>query len=189
MAKQPLTVDVFISVDGWARGEHSPAFFGYGGPELGEWIDAELSRPQVVLFGRRTYEALAPDDGQAAGDRLTELPKIVFSSTLSTAAWPNTTIARDLVAEVERLKRDSDVSLRTMGSLSIVRQLIGAGLVDRLRLMTFPLLVGPSGREPLFDDVIESDLDLVDTRVMDGRVVLLDYRPTGRGIPTAELTG
>jgi dihydrofolate reductase len=72
-----------------------------------------------------------------------------------------------------------------MGSLSVVRQLCGAGLVDRLRLMTFPLLVGTSGREAAFADVAPADLELVDHRVLDGRVLLVEYRPTGRGIPRA----
>ncbi|HEX6684559.1 MAG TPA: dihydrofolate reductase family protein [Candidatus Limnocylindrales bacterium] len=186
---QTLTVDIFVSVDGWARGEDSPGYFGYFGPELQEWITTELAVPQLVVLGRRTYEALAGLPEQARDEswhRMSELEKVVFSSTLETTAWPNTRISgEDLVAEVGRLKREGAVPLRTMGSLSVARQLCDAGLVDRLRLMTFPLLVGPTGAEPAFAGVASADLDLVDHRALDGRVLLLEYRPTGRDIPRA----
>ncbi|MBC6459674.1 dihydrofolate reductase family protein [Actinomadura sp. HBU206391] len=184
---QPLTVDLFLSVDGWARGETSPGYFGYFGPELEKWITTELARPQMVILGRRTYEAFAglPEEVRdESSHRMTELNKVVFSATLATASWPNTRICRDdLIAEVGRLKSEGEVPLRTMGSLSVVRQLCGAGLVDRLRLMTFPLLVGKSGREAAFADVASADLELVDHQVLDGRVLLVEYRPTGRDIP------
>lgn len=185
---QTLTADVFISVDGWAGSESSPGYFGYAGPELIDWISAELAKRQVALFGRRTYEMLAglPAEGRDdSWERMTQLDKVVFSSTLERTDWPNTRLeSGDLVAAVGRLKQDGDVPLRTMGSLSLVRQLLGAGLVDRLRLMTFPLLVGPSGREPPFADVASTDLELVDHRVLDDRILLIEYRPTDRGIPT-----
>jgi dihydrofolate reductase len=184
---QPLTVDVFLSVDGWARGTTSPGYFGYLGPELEKWITTELARPQLVILGRRTYEALAGLPEEARDDssrRMTELGKVVFSSTLATASWPNTRICRDdLITEVTRLKGEGEVPLRTMGSLSVVRQLCDAGLVDRLRLMTFPLLAGTSGREAAFGDAAPADLELVDHQVLDGRVLLVEYQPTGRGIP------
>jgi dihydrofolate reductase len=185
---QPLTVDLFLSVDGWARGETSPAYFGYFGPELEKWITTELARPQLLILGRRTYEALAglPEEvnDDSSHRRMTELNKVVFSATLATASWPNTRICGDdLIAEVSRLKGEGEVPLRTMGSLSIVRQLCGAGLVDRLRLMTFPLLAGTTGLEAAFADVAAADLELIDHQVLDGRVLLVEYQPTGRDIP------
>jgi dihydrofolate reductase len=184
---QPLTADVFLSADGWARGTDSPGYFGYHGPELEKWITTELARPQLVVLGRRTYEALAGLPEEALDDssyRMFALDKVVFSTTLTTTSWPNTRVCGDdLVAEVGRLKREGEVPLRTMGSLSLVRQLCDAGLVDRLRLMTFPLLVGPSGREAAFADVGSADLELVGHQVLDGRVLLVEYRPTGRDIP------
>jgi dihydrofolate reductase len=72
-----------------------------------------------------------------------------------------------------------------MGSLSLARQLLGAGLVDRLRLMIFPLVAGPSGREAAFQGMDSADLELVDHRVLDGRVLLVEYQPTGKDIPRA----
>jgi dihydrofolate reductase len=167
---QPLTVDIFLSVDGWAKGD--AAYFGYDGPELAEWISMELARPQLVLFGRRTYEAL----GNALDDRMAALDKVVFSRTLTTTAWPNSRLCGDdAVTEVGRLKREGDVPLRTMGSLSVARQLGAAGLVDRLRLMTFPLLAGTDGREWFFDKWVPTALELAGIRVLDGRVLLIEY--------------
>ena len=111
---------------------------------------------------------------------------VVFSRTLKKASWPNTrTRGDDLVDEIPRLKADSDVPLRTMGSLSVARQLISAGLVDRLRLMTFPLIAGNSGREAAFANMSSADLELIDHRTLDGRVLLVEYRPTGKDIPRA----
>jgi dihydrofolate reductase len=184
-----LTVDIFVSVDGWAGGEGLPAYFGYLGPELEEWITTELAAPQLVVMGRRTYEVLAGLPDGAHGEswhRMTELDKVVFSSTLQQAVWPNTRICgQDLVDEIRRMKADSDVPLRTMGSLSLVRQLTSAGLVDRLRLMTFPLIAGESGREAVFANMASADLELVAHRALDGRVLLVEYRPTGKDIPRA----
>ncbi|MCT2582480.1 dihydrofolate reductase family protein [Actinophytocola gossypii] len=181
-------MEVFVSVDGWAGSAVSPGYFGYHGPELRQWIDEQLAEPQLLVLGRRTYEMFAdpPEEVRDADwDRMTELDKVVFSHTLPAATWPNTRVCRDLVPEITRLKREGGVPMRTMGSLSIARQLCAAGLVDRLLLMTFPLLVGPDGREPFFAGAAAADLELVGHRALDGRVLLLEYRPTGRDIPRA----
>ncbi|HZZ98128.1 MAG TPA: dihydrofolate reductase family protein [Jatrophihabitantaceae bacterium] len=106
--------------------------------------------------------------------------------TLSQATWPNTRIcSADLVEEIRAMKAGSDVALRTMGSLSLARQLMNAGLVDRLRLMTFPLIAGDAGREPAFATMSSADLELVEHRALDGRVLLIEFRPTGKDIPRA----
>lgn len=184
-----LTVDLFVSVDGWAGSDGLPGYFGYLGPELEDWITTELAAPQRVILGRRTYEALAGLADEARDEswhRMSRLDKVVFSRTVQQADWPNTRICSDdVVAEVRRMKADSHVPLRTMGSLSLARQLMRAALVDRLRLMTFPLIAGPSGREAAFADIASADLELVDHRGLDRRVLLVEYRPTGRDIPRA----
>lgn len=178
---QTLTVDLFVSVDGYAKGEVSPGFFGYFGPELEQWINTQGAEPYLAVFGRRTYELLAemPSD-----EAMSELDKVVFSRTLESVSWPNTRLCReDAVAEVARLKADGDLPLRTIGSLSLARQLCNAGLVDRLRLMTFPLFVGPTGSEPAYAELAAGELELVAHQVLDGRILLAEYRPTGRDIP------
>jgi len=72
-----------------------------------------------------------------------------------------------------------------VGTLAVAAALAGSGLVDRLRLMTFPLIAGPSGREPAFAELASADLELVGHRALDGRVLLVEYRPTGKDIPRA----
>ena len=184
-----LTVDIFLSVDGWAGSEGLPGYFGYLGPELAEWITTEGAAPQLVVMGRRTYEALAglPDEARdESWHHLTVMNKVAFSRTLKRTAWPNTRICgEDLVDEIRRIKADGDVPLRTMGSLSVAQQLTSAGLVDRLRLMIFPLIAGNSGREAAFANMSSADLELIDHRTLDGRVLLVEYRTTGKDIPRA----
>jgi dihydrofolate reductase len=184
-----LTVDLFLSVDGWAGSEGLPGYFGYLGTELEEWVTTELAAPQIVIMGRRTYEVLAgPPDAARDNDSdpMAQLDKVVFSRTLQRAVWPNTRICgEELVEEIRRMKADGDVPLRTMGSLSIAQQLMRAGLVERLRLMTFPLIAGESGREAGLADMASAELELVDHRVLDGRLLLVEYRPTGQDIPRA----
>jgi dihydrofolate reductase len=184
-----VIVDIFVSVDGWAGSDGLPGYFGYLGPELQEWILDELAAPQLVVMGRRTYQALAGLPEEAHGkswSRTAELDKVVFSRTLTHAAWPNTRICRrDLVDEVQDMKASGGLPVRTWGSLSLARQLITAGLVDRLRLMIFPLMAGPSGRDAAFADMAAADLELSGHRVLDGRVLLVEYRPTGNDIPRA----
>jgi dihydrofolate reductase len=182
-----LIVDLFISVDGWAGSDGLPAYFGYLGPELQEWIMTELAAPQLVVMGRRTYQVLAALPEEAHGtswDRTAQLEKVVFSRTLTHAAWPNTRIcSRDLIDEIQEMKATGKLPLRLWGSLSLARQLIKAGLVDRLRLMTFPLIAGPSGRDAAFADMASGELELAGHRALDGRVLLVEYRPTGKDIP------
>lgn len=182
-----LVVDLFVSVDGWAGGDGLPAFFGYPGPDLQAWTTAERGRPEIVIMGRRTYESFAamPEDAWTdTRDELMAMEKVVVSRTLAAVSWPNTRIARDLGA-IAALKAASNVRLRTWGSMSLARQLLSAKLVDRLRLMTFPLLAGGAGREAAFAAVASADLHLTDHRVLDGRIVLTEYQPTGRDIPRA----
>ena len=176
-----LTADLFVSADGYALGENTGPYFGYGGPELQGWIQAQLDQPHLDLMGRVTYEALAAvaTSGDAAGDPMTAQPKAVVSGTLrEPLAWPNTRlISGDASAAIRRLKQDSEVPLRTVGSLTLVRSLIGLNLVDRLRLAVFPLVLGPDGREPWFAGYPRAALDLAASTVLDGRIVLLEYRP------------
>jgi dihydrofolate reductase len=176
-----LIADLFISVDGCAKGSRSPAYFGFGGPDLDRWIGDQMKRPQRHLMGRKTYEALAalPEPGHDEGSlSLAATPTTVFSRTLRAVSWPQATISDDLVGTVGLLKA-GDTGLRTIGSLSLVSQLLGAGLVDRLRLLVFPLIAGETGQEPAFARLPDIGLDLVGQSVLDGRIVLSEYRPSG----------
>ena len=110
---------------------------------------------------------------------MNELPKVVFSRTLrEPLAWNNSRLAEaDLLDEVRSLKAGTDDPLRTLGSLSVVRALMEAGMVDLLRLVVFPQILGGTGREPIFAGLPDVDLELVDTNVLDGPLVVLEYRP------------
>jgi dihydrofolate reductase len=177
-----LIADMYITLDGYAYGEGAPAYFGYLGPDLERWIDEVVATPQVLLMGRVTYEmmwGIVRDRPVEGADRMNELPKVVFSRTLKEPLeWNNSRLAKgDLVDEVRSLKAEGDEPLRTMGSLSVVKALLEAGLVDRLRLMVFPQILGNTGREPIFEGLPDIDLKLAGTDVLDGRLVALEYRP------------
>lgn len=178
-----LIADLFVSLDGFARAIEVGPYFGYGGPELDEWVRAEIDKPQVVVLGRVTYEMFALMSSNAAdpaSQRLTTLPKMVVSSTLSEPLeWANTRlVAGDAVKALPVVKADSEAPLRTMGSVSLVRNLTAAGLVDRLRLMVFPLTCGSAGREHISEGAGLTRMQREQSRVLDGRIVLLEYRPS-----------
>ena len=120
-------------------------------------------------------------------DRMNEMPKIVFSHTIDPQqpGWENSTvIAEDAVTAIERLKRTTDIPMRTHGSVSLNRALLAAGLVDRLEVMVFPAITGKSGYASIFHDGAEFDLDLIESTVLDGRTLKLVYEPTPHtGIP------
>jgi dihydrofolate reductase len=178
-----LFADVFLSVDGSAHGTRSPAFFGFDGPDLLRWIDQEQALPRRSVMGRKTYEVLAalPEEYRdESWERMTRKPTLVFSRSLTRTAWPGVELtAEDAVGRVRQLKRADGPDLRTVGSLSLVQQFLDAGLVDHLRLMVFPLVIGETGQQPLFRGVGDVRLELLGQSVLDGRVVLLDYRPGG----------
>ncbi|MEV5600564.1 dihydrofolate reductase family protein [Streptomyces sp. NPDC052299] len=179
-----LMVDFIISLDGYASAEGWPGFWGMEGPEYLAWIDSEGEKRHVSLMGATTYRlmsgfaAQAPDDPGFA--ELNALPKVVFSSTLEPPlAWKNTELVRgDAVEAVREMKRSETRPLRTLGSLSLCRALLAAGLVDRFRVVVFPVITGATGRERIFDAYPDVRLDLVESRTFDGRLQLLEYAPT-----------
>jgi dihydrofolate reductase len=179
-----LTADLFVSLDGFAAGVDAGPFFGYGGPELDRWVRDAQTRPQLVVMGRVTYEAMAQISASATDEvstRMNEVPKAVFSNTLSEPlAWRNTRlIGGDLGEAMRALKRQSPDPLRSIGSLTLVRSLLELGLVDRLRVAVFPLLLGDAGREPAYAGYPRAGLELTGTRILDSRIIMLDYRPAG----------
>ena len=172
---RPLTADLFITLDGYAKGDRSPAYFGMLGAELEHWIEREIEQSQIVVMGRVTYQTLARyDDGSG---RLAKMPKILVSRTLTEASWGETEIVNSDEALIA-LKRKQGSPMRIMGSVSLVQRLLHARALDRLRLVVFPIVLGDTGSEPVFADVGDLPLDLITTEVLDARLVVLDYRPT-----------
>ncbi len=177
---RPITADLFVTLDGFALGEGSPAYFGYFGPDLEHWINDELAKHQTLLFGRVTYQMLAGMI-QAATDeasrKMNALPKAVVSNTLQEPLeWNNTQVLKG--HELQALQEQSGDPLRTMGSVSLVKSLLKLDLVDRFRLIVFPLILGETGRENIFSDLPDIQLELLNSCVLDNRLMLLDYRPT-----------
>jgi len=111
---------------------------------------------------------------------LTSLPKLVFSRTLEEPlVWKNTRLAKGGVAdEIRALKQQQGDPLRSIGSISLVKEMMQLGLVDRLRLMVFPLILGSVGREPIYAAYRRPSLELMDTRVLDSTLILLEYSLT-----------
>jgi dihydrofolate reductase len=181
---QSLMVDFIISLDGYASAEGWPGYWGLEGPEYLAWLDEEAEQAHTVLMGATTYRLMSgfaaelPDEPSLAA--LSAMPKVVFSSTLEPPlSWANTElVGRDPVEAVRDMKRDGSRPLRTLGSLTLCRSLLEAGLVDRFRVVVFPVITGATGRERIFDGYPDVALELVTARTFDGRLQLLEYVPT-----------
>jgi dihydrofolate reductase len=104
----------------------------------------------------------------------------VVSSTLEGPLdWPDATVASgDGVDVVARLKEESEVPLRSHGSLSLNRALMAAGLVDRVKVTLFPVITGQTGEDPIFEGAADFDLELIETRTLDSHIQELIYRPS-----------
>jgi dihydrofolate reductase len=179
-----LMVDFIVSLDGYASADGWPGYWGKEGPEYLAWIEEQAGNQYTALMGARTYRLMSEFAGQMPDDpglaALTSLPKVVFSATLKgPLEWANTELVDgDAVTAVQNLKRHDSRPLRTVGSLSLCRSLIGAGVVDRFRVVVFPVITGATGRERIFDGYPDISLDLVSSRTFDGRLQLLEYVPT-----------
>jgi dihydrofolate reductase len=187
-----LLVDFITSLDGYASAVGWPGYWGLEGPEYLAWLDQSPERNYTTLMGATTYRlmsgfAAASDDESFA--QLTEMSKLVFSSTLEEPlAWANTRLVNeDAVEAVRSLKAGSTGGLRTIGSLTLCRSLLAAGLVDRFRVVVFPVVTGSTGRERIYDGYPDVGLEMVASRTFDGRLQLLEYVPTVlTGPPSSE---
>jgi len=178
-----LLVDFITSLDGYGAAEGWPGFWGLQGPEYLAWLaDDQPDADSTVLMGANTYRLMArfAAEGEPGTEELASMSKIVFSTTLSEPlAWPNTRLlAQDAVQVVRGMKEDGGSgSLRTLGSLTLCRSLLKAGLVDRFRVVVFPVITGSSGHDRIYDGYPDVALEMVDSRTFDGRIQLLEYAP------------
>lgn len=186
------TFDVFSSLDGFGSYNGDGDWGGYWGKQGPELLEHRLSlygEEQRMVFGARTYREfvrlLGPGTkesgvGDAWVTRMRSLPATVVSTTLDEPLdWPDATVANgDAVDVVARLKDESDVPLRSHGSLSMNRALMAAGLVDRVQVTLFPVITGRTGTEPVLRGAADFDLELIGSRTLDGRTQELTYRPT-----------
>lgn len=183
------TFDVFSSLDGFgaASGNWS-GYWGKQGPELLDHRLAQYDQEQRMVMGANTYRAfvqiLASTTEESIHDqwvtRMTNLPATVVSTTLEGPLdWPDATlVSGDALDVVARLKEESDIPLRSHGSLAMNRALMAAGLVDRVQVTLFPVITGQTGLDPIFQGAADFDLELLETRTLDGRIQELVYKPT-----------
>jgi len=184
------TFDVFSSLDGFgaASGDWT-GYWGKQGPELLRRRLALYDDDQRMVFGANTYRAFAAMLASSTEEsdvrdpwvtRMTNLPAVVVSTTLEGPLdWLNATVVSgDAVEVVAALKEESDVPLRSHGSLSMNRALMAAGLVDRVQVTVFPVITGQTGLNRIFEGAADFDLELLEWRTLDGRTLEFTYRPT-----------
>ena len=177
-----LMVDFITSLEGYGAADGWPGFWGLEGPEYLAWLEDQPEADYAVLMGANTYRLMSgfAAEGEPGTDSLAGMSKIVFSSTLTEPLeWPNTRlVAGDAVDAVREMKESGDASMRTIGSLTLCRSLLEAGLVDRFRVVVFPVITGSTGKDRIYDGYPDVALELVNSRTFDGRLQLLEYVPT-----------
>ena len=191
-----LTVTTFLTLDGVYQCPGAPDEDGtgyeyggwtapYGDEDFGKFVVTHFANAEAFLLGRKTYEIFAgywprvtdPDNPIAAP--LNSLPKYVVTTTLTSLGWHNSTpVTGDLVAEVGKLKAQPGNELQVHGSGELVQALITGGLVDELRLMIFPVILG-TGKQLFPREPIAAAMRLADSRTSSTGVTMLTLRPDG----------
>lgn len=177
-----------VSLDGYHEGPGGELDWHHVDVEFNEFAVGQLDEADTLLFGRITYEGMAAywptpaakEDDPLIAERMNEIAKVVVSRTLDTVGWANTRLVKgDIEAEIGELKRRPGKGIAILGSSQLTASLLPTGLVDELRIMVNPVVLG-AGRS-LFgtaDDRI--DLELLSTRTFASGNVLLTYRPRSR---------
>ncbi|WP_433331725.1 dihydrofolate reductase family protein [Spirillospora sp. CA-294931] len=186
------TFDVFSTLDGYGSYDSDGDWGGYWGKQGPDFLNRRLalySQEQRMVLGANTFRQFAQIMGPATGElkdldpvnsQMRNVPTTVVSTTLEGPLdWPDATLVNgDALDVVARLKEESDVPLRSHGSLSMNRALMAAGLVDRVQLTIFPVISGQTGTDPIFQGAADFDLELIESRVLDDHTQELIYRPT-----------
>jgi dihydrofolate reductase len=185
------TFDIFSTLDGYGAFGPDGDWGGYWGKQGPELFDRRLTlydREQRMVFGANTFRqfermlGLSTDTSSvdAWNLRMRDMPATVLSSTLAGPHdWPSVTVVSgDAIDVVARLKEESEVPLRSHGSLSLNWALMAAGLIDLVQVTLFPVISGTTGTDPIFAGAVDFDLELIENRTLDGWVQELVYRPT-----------
>jgi dihydrofolate reductase len=182
---QELLVDFITSLDGCGTATGWPGWWGLEGPEYLKWLGEQPD--YTLLMGANTYHEMygftsqmdLPSEEADSIDGLTRATKVVFSSTLKAPLpWANTQlISGDAVEAVRKMKQESEKPLTTLGSVSLARSLLKAGLVDRFRVIVFPVITGSTGTARIYDGYPDVALDHVITRIFDGKIQMLEGVP------------
>jgi dihydrofolate reductase len=179
-----LIVSAWISLDGIFDAGTMPQWFNpFDSKERQAYIRDGILAADVLLFGRKTYEMLAPywsslkNNEMGVAAKLNSVPKFVVSSTLKTAEWNNSTIIKgDIAEEITRLKQQPGKEIQIEGSATLVQSLAQANLIDEYRFLVHPIIAG-SGRRFFTEGMQTNGLKLVKTQPFDKGVVLLCYQP------------
>jgi dihydrofolate reductase len=178
----------FISLDGVVEDPGGAEDFAHGGwtfeIDRGEEGDkfklGELEEAEAQLLGRVTYEGFAAawpsmEDDQGFAEKMNSMPKYVYSTTLGSADWQNSTIlSGDFATDIAKVKDEVDGVILVAGSATLVKGLIAADLLDELRLMVFPVVLG-GGKRIFDDDGRKMPLTLGDARTVGAGIQLLTY--------------
>jgi dihydrofolate reductase len=177
-----LLVDFITSLDGYGAAEGWPGWWGLEGPEYLAWLENQPEADYVVLLGAKTYRLMSgfAAEGEPGTEGLAAMEKVVFSSSLTEPlSWPNTRlVTQDPIQAVREMKESGGRSLRTLGSVMLCRSLLKAGLVDRFRVVVFPVITGSTGSERIYEGYPDVALEMVNSRTFDGRLQLLEYVPS-----------
>ncbi len=174
-----------ITLDGYFEGEKPWDLDFHGlvwGKELETFVNEQLKSVEMLVFGEATYKGMAEywtkEKGETA-EYMNKLPKVVCSPTLKTADWNNTTIVRDAVAELPKLKQEGDGNMFVFGSGILSESLMKANLFDEYRLCVAPVFLG-KGRRLFNDGLPYQKLTLLETRSLQTGGVILRYAPVSK---------
>jgi|WetSurMetagenome_2_1015567.scaffolds.fasta_scaffold168602_1 dihydrofolate reductase len=174
-----------VTLDGFFEGLQGEIDWHHVDEEFNSFASKQLDSLDMLLFGRVTYEMMASywptenaiSDDPIIAEKMNTKPKIVYSTTLAKANWSNTHLVNEnAIKETFRLKQKEGLDMAIFGSATLANSFLEAGLVDEIRAMVNPLLLGTG--HPMFKNGLEKkDLKLISTRVFDNGNVLLTYQP------------
>jgi dihydrofolate reductase len=178
-----IVAGLFMSLDGVVEAPET-WHFPYFNDEMGEAVASQMASADTLLLGRRTYEEFAAywaDKGSDVelADQLNSMPKLVASTTLEQVGWRNSTLIKgDVSEELSRLKQQPGSNISITGSGTLVRSLLRDKVLDELRLLVHPIVVG-SGKRLFPESIDRVPLKLVDSRTFSTGVVYLTYELAG----------
>jgi dihydrofolate reductase len=178
-----IVAGLFISLDGVVEAPQD-WHFPYFNDEMGEAVASQMAAADMLLLGRRTYEEFAgywANQGSDVefADQMNHTPKLVASTTLDAVDWENSTLIRgDVAQELRRIKQQPGKDISISGSATLVRSLLRDGLIDELRLLVHPIVVG-SGKRLFEDGSDQVPLKLLESRVFKTGVLYLTFAPAG----------
>lgn len=179
-----IVAGLFVSLDGVIEAPEQ-WHFPYWSDEMGEAIGAQTAASDTMLLGRVTYQDFAgfwPHQGSEVelADYMNNTPKLVVSTTLDTVEWQNSTLIKgNVVEELTKLKQQPGKDIGITGSATLVRSLLRDGLLDELRLMVHPIVVG-RGKRLFADGSEQKGLELLEAKTFSTGVVYLTYAPADR---------